>query len=194
MKYGIGLCGSHRTGKTTLAQAVSTELGIPFCQTRVSKVFSDLGYIPSVDYPLETRMLIQDAILTDCLEVWSHCDTQFITDRAPIDLMAYTIGSIRQEEITPELDKVIQNYLIKCVTATNMYFSDIIEIRPVIPIQPETGKANIMKSHIDHIAYLVSGIIASGQFSKDTSISTLPLRLTNIDDRVFFVTSMLNWQ
>ena len=45
----IGLVGSHRTGKTTLARAFAEDSGIPFVETSTAEVFRRLGYDPKVD-------------------------------------------------------------------------------------------------------------------------------------------------
>ena len=105
------LCGAHRTGKTTLAKAFSNYSGMPFVQTGASHVFADMGLDPKVDYPLEVRLDIQKRILESFEKQCSSVKTKhFITDRTPIDFMAYMMADIQRENVRGQLEKDIERY------------------------------------------------------------------------------------
>ena len=89
----IGLCGSHRTGKTTLAEAVALKMGIPFVKTQTSEVFKQHGLDPSAPMDFGTRIRIQEHIIRAAEEIWESEPNSFITDRTPIDMMKNTWAS-----------------------------------------------------------------------------------------------------
>ena len=91
----IGLCGSHRTGKTTLAEAVSKKTGIPFVRTSTSEVFRRAGLDPAASLDFNKRLWIQNETLEAAKGVWEAAGKSFITDRTPVDMMAYTLGDIQ---------------------------------------------------------------------------------------------------
>ncbi len=95
MQKGLGLCGSHRTGKTTLAQMFAEEYDLDFVVTTTSEVFAEHGLKPSSPMDFTTRLWIQDKIISAAEKIWSGCDTPFITDRTPLDMLAYTLGDIQ---------------------------------------------------------------------------------------------------
>src|SRR3569832_662701 len=59
----IGLCGAHRTGKTSLAKAYAKKHGIAFMETSVSAIFKELGLDPAASFDFKTRLDIQEVIL-----------------------------------------------------------------------------------------------------------------------------------
>ena len=62
MTIKIGLCGSHRTGKTTLALAIAQEKNLAFVKTDTSAVFKQQGLHPSAPMDFNTRLWIQNHI------------------------------------------------------------------------------------------------------------------------------------
>lgn len=192
-KHGVGFAGSHRTGKTTLAKLVAEQVGVPFIQTSVSKVFSDLGYDPAKDYDLATRLMLQRAVLYDSIKKWeSHDGSCFITDRTPVDFIGYTLASAHQEEITLELDDEIQDYMTDCVAAANDYFGIIFEVHPGIPVIHEAGKASTMKSHIDHVALIMSGVINTIDFDPHILFPDVPKYMIALDERIEYCSSFFD--
>lgn len=184
-KLGIGYCGAHRTGKTTTGKALSEKTGIPMSVTQTSKVFKELGFNPANNLVLSDRLLVQHATLDSATKMWDLFINPFITDRTPIDMIAYTLASVKQEELTPELDVQLQDYIRRCIMTTEKYFNVIFQINPVIPIVEEFGKAATWKTHIDHIALLVNGLTGSEHFY-DVNIHVIPDTIVTIDERVEF--------
>jgi cytidylate kinase len=58
----IGLCGSHRTRKTTMAEAISRKTVMPFVKTGTSEVFRKYGMDPSEPMDFRKRLWIQHKI------------------------------------------------------------------------------------------------------------------------------------
>lgn len=189
-KLGIGFAGAHRTGKTTLAKAFAEKYEIPFVQTSISMTFRDLGYDPAKDYDLPTRLKIQNVVLDNEITKWSSYADTFVSDRTPIDMIAYTLASAHQEEITTDLDIQLQNYINRCIDVNNTYFGYVFEVLPAIQVIHEEGKANIVKSHIDHISLIISGICNKDDIR--STIITIPKKKTDLSDRIEFCSGILN--
>lgn len=178
----IGLVGAHRTGKTTLAKAYAEETNVPFVETSSSAVFERLGYSPKADYDFGTRMVIQNAILDDAVEKYKQHTGMFITDRTPIDMVAYTMADIQRENITEEQSKEFAKYFHRCFEETNKRFMCLTLIQPGIKIVDAPGKAPPNQSYMEHLNTLMLGMLV-GEFNT-TSHFYLPRRTTDMEERV----------
>ncbi len=156
MQKGIGLCGSHRTGKTTLAREVADQYGIDFVVTTTTEVFKANGLKPSSPMDFTTRLWIQDKIITAAEEIWAACDGSFVTDRTPLDMLAYTLGDI-QGIVTVEFAP-LQNYIKRCIQSTNRFFGSLCVVQPGIKLIPAPGKAALNEAYIEHLNTLVLGL------------------------------------
>jgi hypothetical protein len=152
----LGLCGGHRTGKTTLAQAIADRKNIPFVKTDTSAVFKKFNLDPSAAMDFDTRLTIQHQILAAAIAIWEQESRLFISDRTPIDMMAYTLGDIQGE--TEVNFSELENYLDLCFDATNKFFKNIAIVQPGIPLVYEVGKAALNLAYIEHINILVMGL------------------------------------
>lgn len=94
----VGLTGTHCTGKTTLAKTVADEYGYGFIRTSISDVLKGMSLDPSKPMTVRQRVDAQMAILDTLESQWNQAimnpDLIWITDRTPVDLMAYTFGDI----------------------------------------------------------------------------------------------------
>ncbi len=85
MNKRIAIIGTHSTGKTTLAKALSKELNIPFIEECARN--HDVKHASVEEY-----IKIQKDILTEQISAENkHLD--FISDRSTIDNLAYWIHS-----------------------------------------------------------------------------------------------------
>jgi hypothetical protein len=189
---GFGLCGAHRTGKSTLARLISDRCDIPFVQTSVSDVFNSLGFDPAHNLTLIDRLKVQNAVLDACISKWRIQESLFVTDRTPIDFIAYMLASTRQEELTDELDRKVQSYFSRCLEILDIYFNTIIEVKPGIPVIQESGKASTMQSHIDHIALLVSGLCSAHSSNSGPIIGEIDHSLLDLDVRFEYCLNFIN--
>jgi hypothetical protein len=152
----LGLCGAHRTGKTTLAIALSDRFDVPFVRTTTSQVFAELGLDPAETMDFKTRLFVQNHILDAAEQVWQSASSPFISDRTPIDMIAYTLGDI-QGKTAVDFD-LISKYIDRCFVSTNQFFQNLAIIQPGIPLVYETGKAALNQAYIEHINVLVIGL------------------------------------
>jgi hypothetical protein len=176
----VGLCGSHRTGKTTLAEIISQRTGVPFVRTATTEVFRECGLDPSQPMDFDKRLWIQHRILDAAEKIWSAERSGFITDRTPLDMAAYTLADIHGN--TKANFKDLEEYLERCFKATNGFFRTIVLIQPGIPLVHEEGKAALNEGYLEHLNYLMMGLCNDGRIS--SRFFCLPREVKAIEDRV----------
>ena len=186
LKGNLGLCGAHRTGKTTLAIAISNHLNIPFVRTTTSQVFADLGLDPAEPMDFKTRLFVQNHVLDAAEQVWKDSSNPFVSDRTPIDMIAYTLGDI-QGKTEVDFD-LLSQYIDRCFISTNQFFQSLAIIQPGIPLVYEEGKATLNGAYIEHINVLVIGLCADSRlkanvFCNPREAIAIDVRINNIRER-----------
>ena len=155
----VALIGAHRTGKTSLARAFAERRSVPFVETSVSAIWRDMGYDPSVTYDFETRLTVQEEILKRVDAVygeWAGMD--FITDRSPLDMAAYTLADAIGDRVPPGCQERLAKYINACFDVTNRRFGMVFLIQPGIPLVDEPGKAAMNVGYIEHLNSLILGL------------------------------------
>ena len=185
----IGLCGAHRTGKTTLAIAVSKELRIPFVEIGTSKLFSDRNLDPAKPMDFRTRLYIQRVILDHAEDIWGEMYERFVCDRTPIDMAAYTLAEVQGKTLDEGLEGELADYLSDCQEVTERCFSHLFLVPPAILIVDEAGKASPSRGYIEHIHRLCVGFF-HGSDALQTGCR-LARSLTDLHERVKFVTDFV---
>lgn len=176
----IGLCGSHRTGKTTLAIALAERSGISVLKTQTSAVFAAHGLDPAQVMDFKTRLWIQGHILADAQRLWETQTQAFIADRTPLDMLAYTLADIQG---ATEVDHVaLQAYRARCFELTNQFFPHIVILPPAIPLVHEAGKAALNPAYIEHLHCVMLGL-AKEEFL-ESRVLVLPRAVCDLNARV----------
>jgi len=155
----LGICGAHRTGKTTLAIALSEKLNIPFIRIDTSEIFARYNLDPTQPMDFRSRLPIQFEILDHATEIWFRADQPFICDRTPLDMAAYLLSAIGNNNHDAWCEKKTTKYLEACNRATEEYFQSIVLVPPAIPIVHEQGKASPSRGYIEHIHLLCLGLL-----------------------------------
>lgn len=177
------LTGVHRSGKSTLAKAFSEASGVPFVQTTASKVFQDMGLDPKVDYPMSVRLDIQQRILEAFeKQCKPYTATLFITDRTPVDFLAYTLADCQRSNVPDELHSRIERYMDDCINLTNWLFPVLVVVQPGIQIVEEANKAPGNVPYVEHINNLIIGIVTSERIKAERFF--IPRKMTDLEDRV----------
>lgn len=183
----VGLAGSHRVGKTTLAEAFAKQNDIPFLKTSVSEVFSIIGRDPKVDYPIEERIVIQEAILFALEKQYESAlavSPVFITDRTPIDLASYMMADVLRTSFmgSPALSVLVNDYVARCIFSVNRWFSTVVLVQPGIPIVEAVGKAPGCPAFIEHINLVQSGLLVSEKIKCRQYV--IPRRILSLEQRL----------
>lgn len=176
----VGMCGAHRTGKTTLAMELATLTGKQFVRTRVTEIFKQHGLHAAQEMDFETRLEIQYRILEACENDWLSATGDFITDRTPVDFLAYTLGDIQGKTKVRYED--LERYVDRCFELSNRLFHTLIILQPGIPLTEAEGKAALNKAYIEHINSLIIGLCHDQRVQ--SRIITLERGVTELEERV----------
>lgn len=183
----IGLCGAHRVGKSTLAEAFARKHNIPFVRTDVAGILRTLGVDPKANMGIEGRLATQEAILYGLNEQFKHASSLtslWITDRTPIDLASYMLADVQRATMAdnPELAAMVNGYVVRCLEAANQHFSTIILVNPGIKVVEAEGKAPGCPAYMEHLTSLQAGLMMRDELQ--TPHFMLPRSLTDLDQRV----------
>jgi len=180
----IGLCGAHRTGKTSLAKAYAKKHGIAFMETSVSAIFKELGLDPAASFDFKTRLDIQEVILERLDAMYSMvAPVSFaIVDRTPIDMLGYTMAEAIGHTVGGADQARFAKYAERCFEVTNRRFSTLVLVQPGIPLIEEEGKAAINQAYIEHLNSLMLGLTVDERIK--CSHFYILRALTDMDDRI----------
>lgn len=187
----IGLTGSHRTGKTTLAEKLAHKLDLPFVPTSTSSLMIANGFDPKRDYGVKDRLWIQQKILNSLEKIYQEqSPSGFVTDRTPLDAAAYMLADVTRDNMTEELSRDITKYVLQCYEVTNRHFGLLLFIPPAIAVKDEPGKAPATSAYMDHIHFLISGLVNSKRL--DPPWAGLPSQFVDLEDRVVWGMSVFS--
>ncbi len=155
-KQRLGLGGSHRVGKTTLARAIETYWQVPFVETTTSYVFAEHNLDPAAPMDFATRLWIQRHVLEAAENLWQRQEGNFVTDRTPLDFMGYTLADIQGDT---QVDfKELESYICDCFHVINSIFTRLVLVQPAIPLVYEEGKAALNRAYMEHLNTVMLGL------------------------------------
>lgn len=183
MKKGVGLSGAHRVGKTTLAKACEKDLGLVYIDTDVGAVFKNWRLSPKTNYQFEARMALQWHILNHVAEKYEAAgDRPFITDRTPIDLLAYTLFEVDRDNVKGELETDLQAYEKACFDVLNHFFNVVVIVQPGIALTDADTSAQSNVSFMNTINTLASGLTLNEKMMVQATY--IPKHILDLNQRV----------
>lgn len=184
----IGLSGANGTGKSTLAKEFARHHDIPVVLTSASNVYQSLGLDPAVDYPMHTRIGIQETILSAFEIQYSNAAKRtplFITDRTPIDLASYMLADVQRSTLAGQdgVAEMVNGYLDRCFQSANRWFSVILLVQPGIPVaMNREGKAMSCPAFMEHLNAIQAGCLIDKRL--EAKGFTIPRNCLDIGERV----------
>lgn len=172
--------------------AFAKEVGIPFVQTSISEIFKLIGKCPKADYPIEDRLVIQEAILYALDRQYAEARRQsrvFITDRCPLDLASYMLADVQRETFRgqPRIAAMVNDYVARCIASTNNWFSTVVLVQPGIPLVEAPGKALACTAYIEHLLLIQRGLLTDDRLGSHHYL--IPKRFTSMQDRLEALTN-----
>lgn len=142
LSMGLGISGSHRTGKSTIAKSLAEANKCPFVTSSASAIAADMGIRPDIGMTMEVRLEFQERVLATFVKDYEEQGGSglFMSDRTPLDLAAYTLTEWHPERSTPEIDARVLDYVRRCMDATGRYFFLVGVIQPGIPFEARDDK------------------------------------------------------
>lgn len=181
--FGCGLTGAHRTGKTTVAQALAETLGVPFIASSASAVAKEMGITTFEGMEPALRRAYQEKVLEAfCARYEAEADNgTFVSDRTPLDFAAYVMSEWHPG-LGGEHDAWVVDYVERCKVATSRYFFQVAIIQPGIPFHAQEGKGGAGKALQEALNTLAIGLVADPGVTSHMMV--LPRKMLDNDMRV----------
>jgi hypothetical protein len=156
MLYGI--CGAHRSGKTTLAKRVAEELGIEFIDTSFGSI-SKGKRNPVAPMTLRERLDIQVHGLERHLELILQASRPAIVDRTPLDMFGYLLAEFHMTsdrhadaDVLEGAAYLAEQYLEAVKLNYDMvFFTEILPVYEVDTSKPTPPNNRAFQLHLDAI-------------------------------------------
>lgn len=155
---GIGLAGTHRVGKTTLAKEWCENEGVDYVTPDVRGTIAKIGLECADVNDTDTRIEVQRAVVQSCREAFLDRKTMFVTDRTPMDVAAYTMADCHQQ-MTPAQSSAMMDLIDDCYHIHNSSMAVAMLIYPGIPWVDEPGKPPFNVAYQEHIHALILGLM-----------------------------------
>lgn len=211
----IGICGAHRTGKTTLAKKWADSVKFQYVDAGVSDVLRANGFDPSKmqDLGVISLMRAQDVVkdhLIGLAREYSSKTEFYVIDRTPIDACAY-MKSIFNTKFFCGLDewnegsaeqfaKWYKDYVKECMFETAKRFCMTVLVQPGIELISDKKSAPANDLLINHLNTLMLGDLSEildvhNDLSPiiqvmDRNILDLDYRIEKMDE--FWMTAIVN--
>lgn len=187
----FGLAGAHRSGKTTLAKAISETMGIPYVSSSLTAEFKDLGIDPVAPMSLRKRLEVQKMYLgLYASKVLGPGLRPFVTDRTPLDIAAYMLAETSMFA-DPSVDPdEIADFVSICLQMAVSQFASILVVPPLILYDAAEGKPPENRAYQLQIDALVSGL-AMRCVSKCGHIVGMDAAVTDHDRRLQYAVGMV---
>ncbi|TDW20497.1 AAA domain-containing protein [Rhizobium azibense] len=185
MLYGV--CGTHRSGKTTVAKALAEQLGIEFLDSSFD-VAKKFGYNPVGRMSLKDRMAMQILVLEDHIEKLKAAPRPLVTDRTPLDYFAYTLaqfGMTSHEQADELTLRAAHAFAEKCLEETKTYYDMVFIMDPlkVYAVDPTKATPTANPAFQLHIHALIHGAVS--QIHSHINYAMVPFM--PVQERVDFI-------
>ena len=160
----IGLTGSHRSGKSTLAKAVAEDLGLTFVPQSFGEAARRHGVDAVAPMTLTDRLHIQQRILIDHIDMVRSNQEVIIVDRTPIDYLAYLLGEFHMQShmaADSRVFELVRIYKRQVIQAVDTFYDKLFVLQPLESYAAEPGKPAFNVAYQDHIQLLVEGAIVN---------------------------------
>nr|AKG47550.1 hypothetical protein pA_00110 [Pectobacterium carotovorum] len=190
--FKLGLCGAQGSGKTTLAKHFSDKTGIPYFDANVRGILARNGFDCRADMSLSEYMRMQKTVCFELLS--SYPDESFVTDRTPIDVVAFTLAYIPPTiTIDTELGKDIELLMIDIIESARLSmernFSNAILLRGSFVPSDDSTRTDRASTHLAYRMKLES--LMEGEFrrfvefsySNSIEFAVMPTDITDLTKR-----------
>ncbi|CDL81035.1 AAA family ATPase [Xenorhabdus szentirmaii] len=192
-QFRLGLCGAQGSGKTTLAKAFSEQTDVPYFDSGVRHILKCNGFDCRAEMTLPEYFRMQKTV---CKELIASYPTEsFVTDRTPIDVMAYTLAYVPPTISTDtkeghDIEFALIDIISESRLATEKHFSNIVMARGTFvsgQTDTRTDRASVHLGYRLKIESLIEGEMR--RFSEFTNTAgvvfqAIPSHIQNLSKRV----------
>lgn len=198
----VGLVGAHRTGKTTLCDALNAEshYSLSRLHVSISEMQKEIGFDSSIQsYPWHTRKKIQEHLLARFDDLLYSNQKHppilalrvepisMITERTPIDLIGYAL--LNAPDYPSDEDKEwIAQYIKDCIDLTNRYYEKLFLLQPgiaYVACDTSAGEDSIDKLHSIYLAQFLDSSIGVERYIIPEDMLSLHERIKFVKEKVY---------
>lgn len=177
----LGLAGTHRSGKSTLARLAASAMGLTYYDGSFGRLARTLGYDSVAPMSLVERMAMQNGVLDRYAEELRAVPGDVITDRTPVDMLAYLIAEVGMHAGLDEaVSRSIVAYRLRCIAMTRDLFRSVFLLQPLPTYEVADGKPSENPAYQWHIQTLIEG----GLYASRGTIRVVPIDVLGLDDRL----------
>lgn len=156
----FGLAGTHRSGKTTTAKHVAQRLGLDFHDGSFGKLAARLGYNSVEAMTPEARIEMQEKCLALHLADLQALPRPCITDRTPLDFIAYAVAEIGMHSgVSENVSRRVDPYVENCLRVTKGHYGGVALLKPLPVYKNEEGKPSSCIGYQTHVQLLIEGAL-----------------------------------
>lgn len=161
----LGLCGAHRTGKSTLARAVAPILNATMVASSVSQTAKEFQFDMDRDRrDVPKFFAMQVAILDRMAAALKHGawegNGRIVSDRTPLDAAAYLVADMQANTGSPKFQDEVLRYVDRACRLTEELFDVVILVPPAITFEPMDGKPGGNIAYQEHHHLICRGLHA----------------------------------
>lgn len=185
MNNTIYLSGTHRTGKTYLANTAARCLSINFKEANLSEVYSHLNTLPQASLVPTMYLPVQELMLARMNS--SYIQSARIVDRSHVDLAAYAIYHVRNN---PELNSWLTDYVERCMNSIPK--DAVIVSVPLSSLNIEDASKSFSKDSAQAIQDILQGLYLHPLLK--AKVVHIPVETTKVYERVQVIDDILQEQ
>lgn len=182
----IGLCGAHRTGKSTLAAMAAKRLNIKHIASPVSEIAKSYNFNMDEDRRDAPHFFTMQKHILVAIAESVKDEASFVSDRTPLDAAAYLFADVQANTGDADWQEQVLNYQAKAIAATHNLFDAVLLVPPAIPFDPMDGKPGGNLAYQEHHHLICAGLV--GELS--IPCAQLPRELVSLQERVNAVVEM----
>lgn len=160
-------------------------LEIPYVDASTTALMQEAGFNPVSVMDIETRIKAQEHLLDAYLRLLDRQPPNFVTDRTPIDMLAYTLGEVTMHNTTEEQGERIAAYCDRCVAAAESRFALVIVTEPLKTYEARPDKPPPSKAYQALIHTIICGSL------RNSHVPTMQLESNPVEVRVNLVVNSL---
>ena len=157
----LGLTGSHRSGKSTLAKAVAKEMNVNFMEHNAAgNILKGMNLSLNENWTLHDRFEFQVKLLDAFEEALKGQKESFISDRTPIDIAAYMYCEVQKAgDAMGSLDGDIEDLLKRAYEITNRFYGCVVHVPVALPYIAVEGKPLPLISYQKQHGFISTGMM-----------------------------------
>jgi hypothetical protein len=155
----------------------------------ISNAFASRGLSPQDKIAFPERLDIQIDLLELQETAFIKAGDMFVTDRTPLDLIAYTLAEIngdaaRQLQNSKQLSDKLSAYIERCYSVTRNNFDKIIIVSDLAFLVPDSTKGASSQFYCDKIRTLINESIIKFKNKPIWLVNHMCVTRTDLGDRL----------